>query len=335
MSFRPEEVSAILQKELEGYKSELEVASIGTVLQVGDGIARVWGLDRRDGGRADQVPARRDGNGPEPRRGQRRRRPLRQRRGRQGRRPGAPHREGRACAGRDRPSWGASSRRSGEPLDGKGPIVTDIYYPLEGKVPNVVQRQPVNEPVQTGIKAIDSMIPIGRGQRELIIGDRQTGQDGDRGRHDHQPEGEEPLLHLRRDRAEGIVRGARRGDPRGARRDGVHDGRLRDRLHPGAAAVHRPLRGRRDRRVLPRQQAPRPLHLRRPLEARRGLPAAFAAAAPAAGPRGVSRATSSICTAGFSSARRSSRTNSARGPSRRFRSSRPRRATSRPTSRPT
>ncbi|MEE8417597.1 MAG: F0F1 ATP synthase subunit alpha, partial [candidate division Zixibacteria bacterium] len=64
----------------------------------------------------------------------------------------------------------------GQPLDGKGPIVTDQYRPIEGGAPNVVSRQPVNEPVQTGLKAVDSMIPIGRGQRELIIGDRQTGK---------------------------------------------------------------------------------------------------------------------------------------------------------------
>ncbi len=175
MSFRPEEVSAILQKELEGYESELDVASVGSVLQVGDGIARVWGLEdamagellsfpndvtgmvlnlEEDNvgvvlfGRDDLVkegdPVRRTGNVA--------RVPV-----------------GKAMIGR-------VVSPLGEPLDGKGPIVTDHYYSLEGKVPNVVQRQPVNQPVQTGLKAIDSMIPIGRGQRELIIGDRQTGK---------------------------------------------------------------------------------------------------------------------------------------------------------------
>src|SRR5690606_17433185 len=64
----------------------------------------------------------------------------------------------------------------GIPLDGKGPIVTDHFRPLESRAPNVVERQPVNEPIQTGVKAIDAMIPIGRGQRELLIGDRQTGK---------------------------------------------------------------------------------------------------------------------------------------------------------------
>src|SRR5256712_11976833 len=64
----------------------------------------------------------------------------------------------------------------GQPVDGKGPIATDKYRPLEGRAPGVVDRQPVNQPIQTGLKAIDSMIPIGRGQRELIIGDRQTGK---------------------------------------------------------------------------------------------------------------------------------------------------------------
>jgi F-type H+-transporting ATPase subunit alpha len=175
MSFRPEEVSAILQKELEGYKSDIEVASVGSVLQVGDGIARVWGLEDAMAGELLKFPhdvtgmvlnLEEDNVGvvlfgredlvkegdPVKRTGNVARVPV-----------------GRALVGR-------VVTPIGEPLDGKGPVVTDSYYPLEGRVPNVVQRQPVQQPVQTGIKAIDSMIPIGRGQRELIIGDRQTGK---------------------------------------------------------------------------------------------------------------------------------------------------------------
>jgi F-type H+/Na+-transporting ATPase subunit alpha len=175
MSFRPEEVSAILQKELEGYKSELDVASIGTVLQVGDGIARVWGLTDAMAGELikfphdvtgmvlnleeDNVGVVLFGSDEDVKEGD----PVHLT-GKVAQVPVGPALVGRVVS------------PLGEPLDGKGPIVTKTYYPLEGKVPNVVQRQPVNEPVQTGIKAIDSMIPIGRGQRELIIGDRQTGK---------------------------------------------------------------------------------------------------------------------------------------------------------------
>ena len=175
MSFRPEEVSAILQKELEGYESDLDVASVGSVLQVGDGIARVWGLEDAMAGELlsfpngvtgmalnleeDNVGVVLFGRDELVKEGD----PVR-RTGNVARVP-----VGRALLGR-------VVNPIGEPLDGKGPVVTDDFYPLEGAVPNVVQRQPVKEPVQTGIKAIDSMIPIGRGQRELIIGDRQTGK---------------------------------------------------------------------------------------------------------------------------------------------------------------
>jgi F-type H+/Na+-transporting ATPase subunit alpha len=175
MSFRPEEVSAILQKELAGYKSDLDVASVGSVLQVGDGIARVWGLTDAMAGELikfphdvtgmvlnleeDNVGVVLFGSDEDVKEGD----PV-HRTGNVARVPVGPALIGRVV------------NPLGEPLDGKGPIVTQTFYSLEGKVPNVVQRQPVKEPVQTGIKAIDSMIPIGRGQRELIIGDRQTGK---------------------------------------------------------------------------------------------------------------------------------------------------------------
>ncbi|MBM3286679.1 MAG: F0F1 ATP synthase subunit alpha [Candidatus Eisenbacteria bacterium] len=175
MTFRPEEVSAVLQKELEGYKSELDVASVGSVLQVGDGIARVWGLQDAMAGELlkfpndvtgmvfnleeDNVGVVLFGSDELVKEGD----PVR-RSGRVASVPVGPGIIGRVV------------NPLGEPLDGKGPVVSETQYPLEGKVPNVVQRQPVKEPVQTGIKAVDSMIPIGRGQRELIIGDRQTGK---------------------------------------------------------------------------------------------------------------------------------------------------------------
>jgi F-type H+-transporting ATPase subunit alpha len=175
MAFRPEEVSTILQKEIEKYETKLEMESVGTVLQIGDGIARIWGLEDAMQSELlkfpndiiglvlnleeDSVSAAIFGEDTQIKEGD------------TVKKTGAVARVpvGEALVGRVVNSLG-------QPLDGKGPIVTDQYRPIEGGAPNVVSRQPVNEPVQTGLKAVDSMIPIGRGQRELIIGDRQTGK---------------------------------------------------------------------------------------------------------------------------------------------------------------
>ncbi len=175
MAFKPEEVSAVLEQELERYESRLKMESVGTVLQVGDGIARVWGLDDAMAGELvlfpgdvtgvvlnleeDNVGIALFGSTEQIKQGDEVRRT--------GRLASVP--VGDAMAGR-------VINAIGQPIDGKGPIVTDKYNPIEGRAPGVVDRQPVNQPVQTGLKAIDSMIPIGRGQRELIIGDRQTGK---------------------------------------------------------------------------------------------------------------------------------------------------------------
>jgi F-type H+-transporting ATPase subunit alpha len=175
MAFKPEEVSAVLEQELEQYESRLKMESVGTVLQVGDGIARIWGLDDAMSGELilfpgdvtglvlnleeDNVGAALFGSAESIKQGDTVRRT--------GRLASVP--VGDAMIGR-------VVNAIGHPIDGKGPIVTDKFNPLEGHAPGVVDRQPVNQPVQTGLKAIDSMIPIGRGQRELIIGDRQTGK---------------------------------------------------------------------------------------------------------------------------------------------------------------
>ena len=175
MAFKPEEVSSVLEQELEQYESRLKMESIGTVLQVGDGIARVWGLDDAMSGELllfpgdvtglvlnleeDNVGAALFGSAEAIKQGDTVRRT--------GRLASVP--VGDAMVGR-------VVNAIGQPIDGKGPIVTDVFSPLEGHAPGVVDRRPVNQPVQTGLKAIDSMIPIGRGQRELIIGDRQTGK---------------------------------------------------------------------------------------------------------------------------------------------------------------
>jgi F-type H+-transporting ATPase subunit alpha len=175
MALKPEEVTSILKSELEQYESELHLESVGSVLQVGDGIARVYGLDDAMAGEMvsfpqnvmgmllnleeDNVGAILFGDTNLIKEGDTVKRT--------GKIASVP--VGDAMVGR-------VVNALGEPIDGKGPIVTDKARPLEGKAPNVVQRQPVKEPVQTGLKAIDAMIPIGRGQRELIIGDRQTGK---------------------------------------------------------------------------------------------------------------------------------------------------------------
>ncbi|MEW6050322.1 MAG: F0F1 ATP synthase subunit alpha [Candidatus Zixiibacteriota bacterium] len=175
MGLNPEEVSSVIRKEIEKYETKLEMESVGTVLQVGDGIARIWGLEDVQMSElilfpgdllgmvlnleADNVGAAIFGPDTKINEGDTVRRT--------GRVASVP--VGEALVGR-------VVNPLGQPLDGKGPIVTDKYRVIEGHAPNVVQRQPVKEPLQTGLKAIDSMIPIGRGQRELIIGDRQTGK---------------------------------------------------------------------------------------------------------------------------------------------------------------
>ncbi len=175
MSFRPEEVSAVLAQELERYEAKLETKSVGTVLSVGDGIARLWGLEDAMAGELlkfpgdimgmvlnleeDNVGAVLFGSDKTIKEGDRVERTNRI----------ASVPVGRAMIGR-------VVNAIGQAVDGKGPIGADKYRNLEFNAPNVVERQPVKEPLQTGIKAIDAMIPIGRGQRELIIGDRQTGK---------------------------------------------------------------------------------------------------------------------------------------------------------------
>ena len=175
MTIRPEEVTSIIKKELEKYKTRLRVESVGTVLRVGDGIALVYGLDDVMAGELVQFSADITGIvfnleednvgivifGEE----------KNIREGDTVKRTGkiAEVPVGDALVGR-------VVNPLGKPIDGKGPVPTNKYRPVESRAPNVIQRQPVKEPLQTGIKAIDSMIPIGRGQRELIIADRQTGK---------------------------------------------------------------------------------------------------------------------------------------------------------------
>lgn len=173
---RPDEVSAILRQQLSNFKSEAELEEVGTVLQVGDGIARVYGLTKVQSGELvefenglqgivlnleeDNVGVVLLGAFDEIKEGDTVKRTN----------TIASIRVGDGMLGR-------VVNTLGQPMDGKGPVTGDTYeMPLERKAPGVIYRQPVNEPLQTGIKAIDAMIPIGRGQRELVIGDRQTGK---------------------------------------------------------------------------------------------------------------------------------------------------------------
>ena len=172
---RPEEISAILRRQLSGFENEADIYEVGTVLQVGDGVARVYGLTKVMASELVEFPNGVMGmvlNLEE-------------------------DNVGVILFGDDRlVKEGDTVRRTGKiasvpvgeallgrvvnplgvPIDGKGPVLTNQMLPIERKALGVIERQPVTEPLQTGLKAIDALIPIGRGQRELIIGDRQTGK---------------------------------------------------------------------------------------------------------------------------------------------------------------
>lgn len=173
---KPAEVSAILRQQLSGYGSEADLEEVGTILEVGDGIARAYGLSNAEAGELVEFDSGMQGivlNLEE-------------------------DNVGIVLLGADEDiKEGSTVKRTnriaslkigdgllgrvvntlGEPIDGKGPIEGETYeMPLERKAPGVIYREPVSEPLQTGIKSIDAMIPVGRGQRELIIGDRQTGK---------------------------------------------------------------------------------------------------------------------------------------------------------------
>jgi F-type H+-transporting ATPase subunit alpha len=175
MAFRPEEVSSIIQRELEKQETKLETASVGSILQIGDGIVRIWGLEDAMAGELLEFPGGIMGM------------VLNLEEDNVGAAllgPDTHIKEGDTVKRTGRivqvpvgePLLGRVVNSLGQPIDGKGPITSKEFIPVETRVPNVVQRQPVKEPLHTGLKAIDSMIPIGRGQRELIIGDRQTGK---------------------------------------------------------------------------------------------------------------------------------------------------------------
>jgi len=175
MEIKADEISKIIRQEIEGFQTGIDQSEVGAVLSVGDGIARIYGLEKAMAGELLELPhgvfgialnleeesvgAVLLGEWSRIKEGDLARR--------SGRLMQVPVGEGMV---------GRVVNALGQPEDGKGPIASEVSMPIERLAPGVVNRRPVKEPLQTGIKAIDAMIPIGRGQRELIIGDRQTGK---------------------------------------------------------------------------------------------------------------------------------------------------------------
>ena len=175
MNLRPEEISAVIKEQIKNYKNKIDISDFGTVIQVGDGIARVYGLENCMASELLEFPGETYGMAMNL----------------------AEDNVGAVILGSDKEiregdvvkptgtvvevpvgeeMLGRVVNALGQPIDGKGPIKSEGRRPIEYPAPGVLQRKSVHQPLQTGIKAIDSMIPIGRGQRELIIGDRQTGK---------------------------------------------------------------------------------------------------------------------------------------------------------------
>ncbi len=298
-------IDAVLRSQLEALRTSVESREVGTVAQVGDGIARVEGLrgamagellefetsdgetvmgmalnlDEREVGAVllgDYIKVKENDT-------------VRT----TGKIVQVP--SGKGMLGR-------IVSPLGEPLDGKGPIQgIEGYRPVEFKAPGVVQRKGVHEPLQTGIMAVDAMIPIGRGQRELIIGDRQTGKTA------------VAIDTIINQKGTGVICiyvaiGQKASTVAGVvetldqlRRDGLHDRRVGHRVRRRPAAVHRSDGRLRHRRVLHVQRRGRQareqgqpgprgaVHLRRPVQAGRGLPPDVAHAAPSSGTRGLPR----------------------------------------------
>jgi F-type H+-transporting ATPase subunit alpha len=246
MGIQAAEISAILKEQIKSFGQDAEVAEVGRVLSVGDGIARVYGLDNVQAGEMVEFPG--------------------------GIRGMALNLEadnvGIVIFGSDRDiKEGDTVKRTnaivdvpageallgrvvdglGNPLDGKGPIETSERRVADVKAPGIIPRKSVHEPMATGLKAIDAMIPIGRGQRELIIGDRQTGKTAVAldtilnqkvlQRRRRRRREQEALLRLRRRGSEAVHRGAAGEEARGNRRDGILHRRGGHRLRPRADAV--------------------------------------------------------------------------------------------------
>ena len=261
MDIRAAEISAILKDQIKNFGKEAEVSEVGQVLSVGDGIARVYGLDNVQAGEMVEFPG--------------------------GIRGMALNLEsdnvGVVIFGADRDiKEGDTVKRTGaivdvpvgkgllgrvvdalgNPIDGKGPIKAAERRRVDVKAPGIIPRKSVHEPMSTGLKAIDALIPIGRGQRELVIGDRQTGKTAiildtilnQKAAQRRRRREREALLRLRRRRPEALDRRAVREGARRARRARIFDHRRRHRFRPGADAVPGAVRRLRHGRIFPRQR---------------------------------------------------------------------------------
>ena len=301
MDIKAEEISQIIRKQVEQYDQKVTVQETGTVLTAGDGIARVYGLSGAMAGELVEFPhdvrgmvlnleednvgiallgeyqTIREGDVVK----------------RTGRIASVP--VGDAMLGR-------VINAIGEPIDGKGPIDSNLTRKIEVKAPGIVGRKSVHEPLQTGMKAIDAMIPIGRGQRELIIGDRGTGKTAiavDTIINQKRPERE---VHLRRHRPEAVDGGLGRRAAAAVGRAGVHRGRRGHRVGPGAAAVHRAVHRRHHRPSSSATTAATPSSSTTISPSRPWPTASCRSCSAARRAARRTRATCSTCTAGSSSA---------------------------------
>ena len=244
MDIRAAEISKVIKDQIANFGTEAEVSEVGSVLSVGDGIARIHGLDKVQAGEmvrfangvegmalnleADNVGVVIFGSDAEIGEGDSVKRT--------GTIVDVP--VGKGLLGRVVDALG-------NPIDGKGPIENVERKRVEVKAPGIIPRQSVNEPVQTGLKAIDALVPIGRGQRELIIGDRQTGKSAvaldtfinQKAANSGDDREQKALLHLRRRGPEALHRRADRARARRERRDGIHHSRRRHGFRAGAAPV--------------------------------------------------------------------------------------------------
>ena len=297
MDIRPAEISEILKQQIAGFDAEANVAEVGTVLTVGDGIARVYGLQNVMAGELVEFP----GAGIKGMAlnletdnvgivifGDDQRRPRRRHR--------RAHRRDRRRAGRQGPAR-PRGRRARQPDRRQGPARRRrSARRVEVKAPGIIPRKSVHEPMQTGIKAIDALIPIGRGQRELIIGDRQTGKTAVI---------IDTIINQKRDQRAGdeskklyciyVAIGQKRSTVAQLVKTLEENGALEYSIVVAATASDpapmqflAPYTGCAMGEYLPRQRHARGHLLRRPVEAGRRLPPDVAAAAPPAGPRGLS-----------------------------------------------
>jgi len=273
MDIKAEEISKIIRDQIGSYAVDVDVAEVGSIVSIGDGIARVHGIENAMAGEMLEFPhnvfgialnleeesvgAVLLGEFTEIKEGD------------------TVKRTGRIISvpvGDE--MLGRVVNALGQPIDGKGPIATKQFAPIERIAPGVVDRQGVKEPLQTGLKAIDAMVPIGRGQRELIIGDRQTGKtavaiDAILNQKDTGVICIYNAIGQKQSTVAQVVRTLEEADA------------MKYTIVVAATASDPALH---DGRVLPRQQPPRARRVRRPVEARAVVSRNFAAAAPAAGP---------------------------------------------------